>query len=339
MASAQPNPMKGLYERLGKLGVTRAYARKTLLPSWWNDDAARTSAGYAEAVSYVSKRLGVSPKQLRGESPVALQAPSMRTKFKLRVGSAESDVALAQNLSCNVARHVLAVTRPGTRSLPTNSRDIREAILSSGNPFVSFDALVAYLWQCGIPVIHTDGFPANARKMDALAVNIDGRAAIVLSRSSPSSAWMLFVLAHEVGHVACGHVAKDEVLLDEKIDEDIQSDEQEVAANAFASRLLRGDPPADFSTVDTVPDALTLAAAAKVFGSRKQIDPGHLILSYGHTMSRTRGRSFFPLAQAALKHVETGSPAQAVISKQMTANANLAELSEENAEFVRAMTT
>jgi len=81
--AAQTNPMKELYGRLSDLGVPKKYVRSALLPSWWDDAAAKTPAGYAEALTYVSKRLGVSMDVLRGKvgsTPLASPPPVARLR-------------------------------------------------------------------------------------------------------------------------------------------------------------------------------------------------------------------------------------------------------------------
>ena len=58
----------------------------------------------------------------------------------------------------------------------------------------------------------------------------------------------LFILAHELGHIALGHIEEDGVLIDESMDHNVQ-DQEEADANAFAIELLTGDK--DLGTSET----------------------------------------------------------------------------------------
>lgn len=59
------NPMEGLYARLRKRGMSESFVRSVGLPDWWDDEAAMTPAGYAEALGYISSRLGIPMGVLR----------------------------------------------------------------------------------------------------------------------------------------------------------------------------------------------------------------------------------------------------------------------------------
>ena len=52
--------------------------------------------------------------------------------------------------------------------------------------------------------------------MDGLASVRSGHYAVVLSKHAKHSAWLLFILTHELGHIVQGHVNKDGVLVDER---------------------------------------------------------------------------------------------------------------------------
>src|SRR5207249_413747 len=97
-----------------------------------------------------------------------------------------------------------------------------------------------YCWAIGIPVLHVGRFPAAARKMDALAMRHEGRPAIVLRRNTQFHAWLLFHLAHELGHICKGHVGPEGVVVDEKVDMDDCFLREEWEANQFAVELLTG---------------------------------------------------------------------------------------------------
>ena len=67
---------------------------------------------------------------------------------------------------------------------------------------------------------------------------------IVLCRHTKHAAWLLFILAHELGHLALDHVPNEGVLIDEGLDKN-STDAEEQQANAFAIELLTGRPIAN----------------------------------------------------------------------------------------------
>lgn len=339
MAATQTNPMKELYGRLGELGVPKRFVRSTLLPSWWDDAAAKTPAGYAEALTYVSKRLGVSMDVLRGNTErAALSSPPSRVKFKLTKGSDEKELVIARNLAAQVARHVALATKVAFRGLPEPSK-IREEILASGRPWVSFEALVDFLWAAGVPVLHVDCFPPGAKKMHGMTANVGGRPVVIVSKNHKQGAWLLFIVAHETGHAVLGHVADGQVLVDERVvNDETVVDAEEKAANAAGVEILCGHATTKFVARRFLPNARELAAEAKSLGTKLHVDPGHVVLNYGNSMTEAHGSSFFPVAQAAIKELDPNADAVGFLRARMLANVDLSSLSDENAEFVRVMT-
>ena len=69
--------IKRLYARLERAGLSRRWIRKIIFPSWWSDDIAKHQAGYARAIGFLNRYLGIplevlwdsrrkiEPKQLR----------------------------------------------------------------------------------------------------------------------------------------------------------------------------------------------------------------------------------------------------------------------------------
>jgi Zn-dependent peptidase ImmA (M78 family) len=83
-------------------------------------------------------------------------------------------------------------------------------------------------------------FPHRSKKPDGMAVRVGSRYAIVLCRNHRYSAWPLFILAHELGHIARGHLKQDGLLVDDdNWATDVEGAEKE--ANDFAVKLLTGN--------------------------------------------------------------------------------------------------
>jgi hypothetical protein len=194
---------------------------------------------------------------------------------------------------------------------------------------VDLVSLVDYCWSVGLPVIHVAAFPPKAKKMDGLASVRNGRYAIVLCKNTHYSAWLLFILAHELGHIVQGHVGSDGVLIDEQVDRN-STDEEEKTANAFALELLTGNPESQVFPVGPRVSARALARAAYQAGAHEQIDPGHLILNCAYHV----GSSFFAVANAALKLLEPHADAVGLVRSRMMAHLDKTTLSEDIYEFI-----
>jgi len=184
-----------------------------------------------------------------------------------------------------------------------------------------------------LPVLHLDHFPKRAKRPDGFAARVNGRPVIVLCRHAKSSAWLLFILAHELGHLALGHVPDEGTLIDQGLDEN-STDVEEQQANAFAIELLTGKPKRSFVATGRWPNAEGLAKAAQEIARQSMIDPGHIVLNYAHSM----GETFFPVGQAALKLLDPRDDAVAKVRTKMAGNLDWSRLPEDSCEFLMRVT-
>lgn len=332
MPTTAENPMKSVYSRLRALGLTKPFVQKTILPDWWDDEAADSPAGFAEALTIIGRHVGIAPERLRDPAFVLEVPTPQHVKFKRSRGAQVEEVSLAQHLSVQVLRHAMQATPRGVGSLPATAQEIRASVLDRGEPWVSLRGLLRFLWDNGIPVLHVSNFPTAAKRMDGLAARIGERAGIVLSVKRPQSSWQLFVLAHELGHICLGHVQPDGVLTDASIDQE-SDDTEEREANAFAIELLTGDPHRTWTATGTWPNASQLALSARVLGERHRIDPGHIILSYANN------KSFYPVALAALKLIEPEPRGLGEIREAMVNGVDWSRLPEDASDFIMRMSS
>jgi hypothetical protein len=165
--------------------------------------------------------------------------------------------------------------------------------------------------------------------MDGLASVRGGHSAIVLCKNARHSAWLLFILAHELGHIVRGHINSDGVLVDEQVERS-STDAEEKAANAFALELLTGDSESQVFPVGAKVSARALARAASQAGVYEHIDPGHLVLNCAHQM----GSDFFAVANAALNLLELHADAVGLVRSKMLAHLDKSLLSEDTYEFI-----
>ena len=162
---------------------------------------------------------------------------------------------------------------------------------------------------------------------------MQGRPVIVLCREETQPSWQLFILAHELGHLACGHVPENGALFDENV-HDTEPDDEERAADCYAVELLTGKEATEIGVNGRWPKAADLARLAGDYGRRNQIDPGHVVLNYAHHA----GPAFFPVARAALKHLDPVADAVAQVRERLAANLDWERLPQDSSVFLARMT-
>ena len=287
--------MRDIYDRLKPQGFDAAFVRSCILPEWWEDKLAEVPANrqYAEAV--ISRQLGIEMSSLRDQNVPLKVRQSAHLKLKRRGGATDDDLKVARVLGERIARIAAATldTPPVLDDLTAAS--VREKILASGVKWVGFHELLDFCWSIGIPVVHLcRKLPAHSRKPDGMAAWPEERPVIIIASGKKHPAWHIFVIAHELGHIALGHLSQGEVSIDSAVDLE-STGREEAEANAFALELLSGHPDLSFSPPARRINAHELARIAISIGEKFHIDPGFLMLSY------SRGQEFYPLAQAALK--------------------------------------
>jgi len=152
-----------------------------------------------------------------------------------------------------------------------------------------------------VPVLYLPSLPTS-KKMDAVVVNMSGRPVICLTKKHKHESELLFLLAHEMGHVFHGHLEIGQTLIDKKVNaQEKDLDKQENQANAFAIELLTGDESTQFHSNGRYLKASTLASAAEEHGKERNIDPGHIVLNWGHTtQQQTKLNQHWAIAKQAL---------------------------------------
>lgn len=297
-----------IFRKLNEAGFSEAYVR-SLLPSWWDDRVSDNPAGLSEFNLALSRNLGVDVRGLSADEPrVEFRLPGVQ-KLKRSVKYTESQLTPAVSVALSAARVAAQATRNPYTPLPP-AMELRQTILDSNARYVSLKALLRICWDHGIPVLHVSQYPDGMPKMDGLAVLLKDRPVIVISKITPFSSWMSFVLAHEMGHVANHHCDSGEMIVDESLDETTYSgediDEQEREADEYAMKLLSGDYDiTKLAEVATSPE--DLAHAAMTIQRNTGIDAGHLILRYAYQSKN------WDLAIATLKGLDVGGQAQSNI--------------------------
>lgn len=325
--------MTQLYGRLSQAGLTRHFVRTTALPSWWDDEIALNPAGYAQGLLLLSRHMGLDLASLQDDrSPVRLREFG-QCKYKKRDNVSEDELALCRMMATRTAQLAAEAIETPVQTVPTNGGDVRQTILDDGGQWVGLPELIDYCWGVGIPVLHLDHFPKNARRPDGFAARVNGRPVIILCVRKKEPAWQLFILAHELGHIARGHIPEDGTLIDDHI-ETSSEDSEEAEANTFAMELLTGTPVKRFHATGRWPKADALAQEAVQIGHAQKIDPGHVILNYAYTM----GDGFFAVANAALAQLEHRPDAIKTVRAEMAGRLDWSKLPEDSSEFLMQVT-
>lgn len=326
-----------LYRGLKDVGLSKRQVTD-ILPDWWDPTMANSESGMWETAVLLGRRLSVDAGALlRGEIHFTADVSPPRFKHTVRVTAIQ--LAPATMMASSLAKAVLgAMSDQETLSLRSAS-EIRTEILASSAGRIDFDALLDFCWTHGIPVIPLPHLPKGVRKMDAAAIKVGARPAIVIALRNNSKAWLSFLLAHELGHIFQGHVEENTAIVEGSLtdstefDAQSQHDQQELEANAFAHALLGGDEADSLirSWSASTP-SVTLAAQATQQAAALQTSPGHLILRHAFRTHR------WPEARSALNFLSDDLDAQASLIARMQQEIDTSRLADDLQDYVEQIT-
>lgn len=297
-----------LFAALRKKGFQTARV-KNLLPEWWTPEFEATPSGGQQVKLYIARALSLQLKPFSEHPPrVEFDLPDRRY-FKRSAKTSESDLVAAVAVARSASRIALAACDADFVPPAPTGAAIRKHILKSGAPWIGLKELIAYAWGCGIPVLHLATPLLGKKKMDGIAMSLNGRPSIVLSNNRKNG-FLLFHLAHELGHIALGHLGQNDAIVDDEIknEGDLDKDFQEQQADKFAIELLTGNAESSFILKRKI-KALHLAGLATDKGRETKIDPSHVLLSCAH-----RDPSIYPLCVAALKQLAAGHSDQDLVT-------------------------
>lgn len=324
------------FQQLSRAGYPRNYIKR-FLPDWWDNSLIRTSAGALQFALILRQRLGLQV-DFRPDGTIAIASGAPAARFKHRIDTEESELTLAANLGLALAKTALHAVKPSYRTLSSDPLVVRENCLNnSTETLVSFESLLELCWNHGIPVLFLNYLPKGSKKVTGMAVSINDRPAIILGFNHRQSARQLFVLAHELGHVLLGHIGPDSVLLDEELVEvqgnlegspEVLKDQQELEADSFALRLIRGLIDDPIEEIGSPKSSAALLARTIPVAKRHRIDPGHLILSYA------KQHDEWVLANQALNFLPREADPLELMEARFKRNVELDSMTSEHANYV-----
>jgi hypothetical protein len=300
-------------------------------PEWWSDAADASPSAQAELRFSLARNLGLDPLTVLDEqTPQFIWDDS--AKYKNFKGDGERDKPAITAFGKSVARMLVKSVEQTVALKGISAAKLRELILKK-NQYVGLVELLATMWGVGVPVLHLRVFPLTAKRMSAMVTSFRDRYAILLAKDSTYPAPIAFYLAHEIGHIACGHVEAGSALLDmEEEDVPQEKDLEEIEADRYALELLTGDPDFEIEKQGEGHNARELAARALELGPQIRVEPGTIALCYGHATGE------WGVVQTAMKHIYTNAvPAWEAVNKIAAGQMAWDDLSDENAHFLKAV--
>jgi hypothetical protein len=302
-----------IFGALESAGYPRDF-QQSLLPEWVTSEMLQDQGATLEVASILAKRLGLRVAPLFSDNPGLETLHRRDTKYKRSIPNKSKNLSAATSLAMFVAESVAYSTPFSYTPFPTDPLELRAEILGTeGGNWLGLRNLLQACWRHGVPVIYLDHVGDGLPKMDGMVTLIDGRPIIILSKKSTSWAWQLFIIAHEIGHCALGHIEPDEILIDEALGEQSYAlddpDEEEQAADRFAITLLNGRENATYGSGTANMSARGLVEASVNYGKANHVDPGHVVLNFA------KHNNAWPLGMAAIKMLQAGAaPAGAVVN-------------------------
>jgi len=289
--------MSSIYAKISHLGLNQDYVRKNGLPSWWNDELNDQPLAVLEGAGYIANNLNLDLKSLLiAEEEIRFNSPPP-TKFKQHNNQNKDHPYIAQALASRVAELIALGTEVDFTPLPVNVHQIRTEILTS-HTTVNLISLLEYCWSQGIVIAHFHHFPDNTKKFAGLIQWQFSRPVIIISSKHKHSARLAFDLAHELGHLALGHL-KEGILIDETIESDCYDDD-ECQADQFATQLLLGNCDNCLGN-RKFKDARNFSdyVINNIIPQHPDIEPDAVILNYGW-----HNKKYFPLVSSALNKLQ-----------------------------------
>lgn len=326
-----------LFGSLESAGFPRSL-QNMLLPEWVTPEVLSDAAVSSEIAAILAKRLGLRASPLFAASPRVESLRRRDIKYKRSIPNKSKNLTAARLIAVSVAESIASACQVEFSPFVGSADALRKEVLASfPGKWLGLRNLLMTCWSHGVPVVYLAELGQGVAKMDGMVVHTNSRPVIILSKASELWAWQLFILAHEVAHVALGHVAPDEILIDEELSENSyalkDNDSDELAADMFAIKLLNGRTNATYTTLENRINRAELATAALNLGTAQQIDPGHIALNFAHNSGK------WDVGIAAVKILQEGSrPASDFINEAMWGGIDSEALPPDTVEFIGKVT-
>lgn len=327
---SMPNQMESLYQRLVNIGLSKSYVKRQGLPDWWCEEYEQSEGAIVTAAAHISKRFNLDLQSLLNEHDQPQFISTNQPKYKLQNGTDPQSLPVPSAIAAKVAEIVASACKSPYQPIEELSvAEIRAEILDSSR-FVNLKGLLDFCWSHGIPVIHFDQFPKarGIKKFQGMLACFHQRPVIVLSLNDSSPSRLLFIAAHELGHILKGHLSltNASLLVDEEVKRE-SKDPEEVEANEVAAELLLGLPDKSYATKQNHTGE-ELAQYAIRIGSNDRVSPGVVAQNYGWY------KKHWGSANGALKLLEPHANAPRQINRYLLENLDWDSLGNDYQEYL-----
>ncbi len=326
-----------IFGSLESAGFPRSL-QNVLLSEWVTPEVLSDDSASSELAIILAKRLGLRASPLFAANPRVELLRQRDIKYKRSIPNKSKNLTAATSIAVSVAESIASACQVEFRSFVDSAQTLRQEVLASfPGQWLGLKNLLMSCWSHGIPVVYLSDIGKGVAKMDGTVVYTDSRPVIILSKTSPFWAWQLLILAHEIAHIALGHLAPYEILVDEEISEDSyllkDNDPDEYAADRFAIELLNGKSNVIYPILGNLVNSAELAIAAYNYGNKYYIDPGHTILNFANHAEK------WDVADAAAKVLQNNdSSAPMVINEIMWREIDSEALPLDTIEFIARVT-
>lgn len=323
------DPKNQLIKELAAVGFKKDAFN--LLPEWWEDAIAHPS-GVHEIRGFLAKHLHLNV----GADGALCSRDMPKACFKTRSGTPIDKIASARSFASGVASVVAFAAKHAApwKGFP-DAASLRQEMLGKGRPWIGLTELLEICWGHGAPVVFLPTLPVNSPKMEGMVVYCRERPVIlVTTKRAEDPSLMLFILAHEMGHLACGHIEPGSTLVDEKIAAEGESDDgQELEADQYALKLLSDGKNIQLPRLI---GAEALAKAALDHGARHQIEPGHVIMNAVKN-TKIRNKNPWSLGNKALQCLPDRISSVNSCRDAVRANIDVDALPDDSFEFLERL--
>lgn len=329
--------MADIYRRLARAGFDRKFLLSAALPAAWADERANEAAGREDAEAHLAHALQIDAAALadpKGDLALSdLQGLTALRPADTDWPAARAAVFLARRLAQLAVRARKKDSQPWLREL--DAEQLREWVVQR-HRVVQFSTLVQSCWSLGVPVLCMSGCPQGVarRGVDAMAISVGDVPVIVLAGRLPAPAWMLWPLAHQIGHIASGHLDYGDT-----VDADLWTwsrDPLDVEAQSYADALIGGGAEFVLKGHDRV-TGVKLARLARERGRELGLGVGALVTRFALDKAFS-GRDARGPAKRALRELGVEKGGRLIVKSEYERQLDLRKLDPVEQRFFSHLT-
>jgi transcriptional regulator with XRE-family HTH domain/cytidylate kinase len=280
----------GMLKRLKTVGLSPSFVSSRLLPTSPALSRQTAKSGnelVLEAAQGIERVYGWTPAALYGSEPLdigRLSASVARFKLPARVNALElgAYIVYAHYLALLVLQ---ATRRLATQTLSADPVEVRKRIID-GYGDLSFASVLAFVWDCGIPVLAL----SDPGTFHGACWRSAGRNVIVLKQQTRSASRWVHDLLHEYFHAASDpNLEEYPVIEDSETSVTRRNSPEELAASRFAGNVAldgRAEELASICVEEAHGSVERLKNSVTLVARREGVDVGALANYLAFRLSR-----------------------------------------------------